>query len=71
MNQFEIPFHLHAALARNPGAEVTTHLAPYERRHGHYTVAQITLADGNLLKRASAPSEQMAITNLNTALSLG
>ena len=69
-NQYFIPFHLNAALARNPGAEVTTHLAPYERRRGYYTAAELRRADGSLIHRASAPSEHMALINLDTALSL-
>ena len=71
MNQCTIPFHLEAALARNPGAEVTTHLAPFERRRGYYTAAELRRADGSLIHRASASSERMALINLNTALSLG
>ena len=70
MNQCTIPFHINAALARNPGSEVTTFLAPYERRRGYYTAAELRAADGSLIQRASAPSERMALINLDTALSL-
>lgn len=70
MNQCSIPFHLNAALARNPGSEVITYLAPYKRRRGYYTAAELRHADGSLIQRASAPSEHMALINLDTALSL-
>lgn len=70
MNQHSIPFHLNAALARNPGSEVTTFLAPYERRRGYYTAAELRRADGSLIQRAVGPSQHMALENLETALSL-
>ena len=70
MHQHTIPFHLNAALARNPGAEVTTHLAPYEKRRGYYTAAELRRADGSLIQRASGPSEHIALINLDTALFL-
>ena len=69
-NQFPIPFHLHAALAQRPGSEVTTHLAPYERRRGYYTTAELRDSEGNLIQRASGPSVPSALYNLDTALSL-
>lgn len=70
MNQCFIPFHLNAALARNPGSEVITHLAPYERRCGYYTTAELRRADGSLIQRAVGPSEHVALENLETALFL-
>ena len=73
-NQCSIPFYLNAALARNLGSEVTTHLAPYEKRQPngrrYYTAAELRRADGSLIHRASASSESMALINLDTALSL-
>ena len=74
MNQCFIPFHLNAALARNPGSEVITHLAPYERRRGYCrsycTVAELRRADGSRIQRAVGPSEHTALENLETVLSL-
>lgn len=70
MNQHTIPFHIHAVLARNPGARVTTHLAPYERKRGYFTVAEVQANDGSLLHRSSGPSEHAALLNLDTSISL-
>ena len=70
MNQGTIPFHIEAVLARNPGAEMTTHLAPYERRRGYYTVAEIRRSDGSLIQRAYGPSKYTALDNLDVILSL-
>ena len=70
MNQCSIPFHINSLLSRNPGAEVTTHLAPYEQKKGYFTVAEIKRSDGSLLHRSSGPSEHSALTNLDTSISL-
>jgi hypothetical protein len=78
MTQFQLPLHvpvhIEQTLARHAGAEVTTHLAPYERgpvRHRKsYTVAEIQASDGSLIQRAVGPSKASALMNLETALSL-
>lgn len=70
MNQFTIPFHIDAMLSQNPGARVTTHLAPYERKPGYFTVAEVQANDGSLLHRSLGPSEYAALLNLDTSISL-
>lgn len=70
MNQCSIPFHINSLLARNPGAQVNTHLAPYELKPGYFTVAEIQAHDGSLIHRSSGPSEHAALLNLDTSISL-
>lgn len=73
MRQIPIHFHLNGALARNPGAKIVTSSAAFQvanlgRRY--YCKAELKRPDGTVIAEAIGDTNEGAISNLNTKLSL-